>query len=63
MKTVYDLLDEYKDFLDGTNRFESFKNCVVLNLKLHDRKQSHTLFLSGIMAMIFRWKKLLMKAG
>ena len=25
MKTVYDLLDEYKDFLDGTNRFESFK--------------------------------------
>ena len=25
MKTIYDLLDEYKDFLDGTNRFESFK--------------------------------------
>ena len=24
MKTVYDLLDEYKDFLDGTDRFESF---------------------------------------
>ena len=24
MKTVYDLLDKYKDFLDGTNRFESF---------------------------------------
>ena len=25
MKTVYDLLDEYKDFLDGTDRFESFE--------------------------------------
>ena len=24
MKTVYDLLGEYKDFLDGTDRFESF---------------------------------------
>ena len=24
MKTVYDLLDEYKDFLDGTDRFESW---------------------------------------
>lgn len=25
MKTVYDLLDEYKDFLDGTDRLESFE--------------------------------------
>ena len=24
MKTVYDLLDEYKDYLDGTDRFKSF---------------------------------------
>ena len=62
MKTVYDLLDEYKDFLDGTDRFESFEGLRCAEPEAARAEAVAYSFLSR-MAMIFRWKKLLMKAG